>query len=250
MRRFFSGVVTPERASISVSEVRSLIKKPDGSEYAHLTLNIYNNQITVSVDTEETDIFAVRNFVRSEAEFVTNVAGFLLGYGYDVEITKAFDDTLSQTKVFGIDIPVLAERAKHRDFAASANAIFPLCFGEQAIFLRRCLADLSFALKRLDDTGFYCFRAIESLRQSFGQELKLSSDSDQWKAMADALGTSKTDMEHLREHAFPARHGIPKPISDNDRQKLLLYTWDIVERYIEYRLTQSGARFQLRPSPK
>ncbi|MFM9865397.1 MAG: hypothetical protein ACKVRO_17530 [Micropepsaceae bacterium] len=244
-RRYFSGVVLPQRAPLTITEVRSQIVKADGSEYARLALNVYNNQITVTVETNETDILTIRNLVRSEAEFVTNLAGFLVGYGYDVEITKAFDETLGETQVFGVDIPVLAARAKYRDPMVSANAVFPLCFGELAIFLRRCLADLSFAIKRLDDTGFYCFRAIESLRQAFGHELKLVSEVSQWKAMADALRTSKQDSEKLRKHALSARHGIPRPLSDEERQELLLYTWDIVERYIDHRLAQSGSAFRV-----
>ena len=39
------------------------------------------------------------------------------------------------------------------------------------VFRLRCLAGLSYAIKRPDDTTFHCFRAIESLRQSFGSEL-------------------------------------------------------------------------------
>jgi hypothetical protein len=244
-RIFFSGVVPPERAPLSVSEVHSQILGAEGKVHATLSLNIWNNQITVAVESDEPDVFTLRNFVRSEAEFVTNVAGFLLGYGYDIEITKAFGENLSPTQVFGIDIPVLANRTQQRDLGALVNAIFPLCFGEEAIYLRRCLTDLSFAIKRLDDTAFYCFRALESLRQSFGSNL---SEADQWKAMAQAVGSSKEDMEFLRTHAFPTRHGIPRPLTDEERQKLFLYTWGVVEKYIDYRLKKLGSQPVFSPS--
>lgn len=235
---FFSGVVLPERAPLSVSEVRSQIVGPDGKTYATLVLNIWNNQISVVVESEEPNIFTLRNIVRSEAEFVTNVAGFLRGFGYDIEITKAFGEALDPTQVFGIDIPVLSKRAEGRDLGLLVNAIFPLCFGPDAIYIRRCLADLSFAIKRPDDTPFYCFRALESLRQSFGVEL---SEAEQWKAMAKAVGSSKAEMEPLRTRAFPARHGVPMPLSDQERQELFLYTWRVVERYIDFRLAVSGS---------
>lgn len=234
---FFSGAVLPERARLSVSEVHSRLLDLNGKAYATLALNIWNNQISVVVDSEEPDIFTLRNIVRSEAEFVTNVAGFLHGYGYDVEITKAFSETLDPTQVFGIDIPVLSARAKDRDTGALVNVIFPLCYGPHAIYIRRCLADLSFAIKRADDTPFYCFRALESLRQSFGADL---SEAEQWKLMGAAVGTTKAEMEPLRTRAFPARHGIPKPLTDQERQDLFLYTWGVVERYIDFRLEGSG----------
>ena len=87
---FFSGVVLSERAPLSVSEIRSQVMGPDDKTIVTLALNIWNNQITVVVESDEPNLFTLRNIVRSEAEFVTNVAGFILGYGYDVEITKAF----------------------------------------------------------------------------------------------------------------------------------------------------------------
>jgi hypothetical protein len=230
--------VHPERAPISFSGIASQIQGLDGKAIAGIKLNIFQNQITVAVESEEKDIFTLRNWIKSEVEFVTNIAGFLMGYGYDVEITKSHTEDLSMTQVFGIDIPVLAERAQMRDFNNSINSIFPLCYGVEAIFLRRALADLSSAIKHADDTAFYCFRAIESLRQSFGADLP---DADQWKAMSEAVGSSKEEMEPLRSHAFPARHGIPKPLTDKDRQQFFLYTWNIVEKYIDFRLKKAGS---------
>jgi hypothetical protein len=236
-RVFFSGVVHPERASLSVSNINSTIVDADGRTKATITLNIYANQVTAAVDSEVSDLYTLRNLVRSETEFVTSVAGFLFGYGYDVEITKVFDPQLKDTRVFGIDIPIVSERTKGRDTTALLNAIVPLCYGPDAVYLRRCLTDLSAALRRLDDTAFYCFRALESLRQSFGEG---RTEREQWEAMAHATGSSKDAMEPLRRHAFPARHGPPKPLTGEERGELYTFTWRIVERYIDYRLKQSG----------
>jgi hypothetical protein len=237
-RLYFSGLVLPERAPLSVSDVHSQIHLGGGTHQVTIALNIWLNQITASVDSSsEMDLLTLRNLVKREAEFVSDVAGFLMGHAYDVEITKAFGPELAPTQVFGVDIGVLAERAKGRDLGKLVNAIFPLCFGEDAIYLRRCLTDLSFAMKRLDDTPFYCYRALESLRHSFGSTL---AEGQQWAAMAKAVGSSKDAMEPLRSRAFPARHGVSNPIADEERQKLFLYTWDIVEKYIDFRLAQVG----------
>ena len=132
-RVFFSGVVLPERASLSVSNIHSTIVDGEGHTYATITLNIYANQITASVESEEPNLYTLRNLVRSETEFVTNVAGFLFGNGYDVEITKAFDPALTLTQVFGIDIPVVSKRLEGRDATTLLNAIVPLCYGPDAV---------------------------------------------------------------------------------------------------------------------
>jgi hypothetical protein len=234
----FSGIVHPERAILSVSTVRSQILGPSGTQIATISLNIQNNQISAVVESDEPNVLTLRNIVRSEAEFLTNIAGFLFGFGYDVEITKVVGPELAPTYVFGIDIPVLANRAQGRDINVLVNAMAPLYFGVDAVFLRRFLSDLSIAIKRPDDTAFYCFRAIESLRHSFGPEL---SEAGQWKAMAQGVGSSKSEMEPLRAKAFPARHGIPPPVSDEERQALFLFTWKIVEGYIDFQLKKIGS---------
>ena len=247
-RLYFSGLVLPERAPLSVSGVHASIVGPDGAAHALIALNIWANQISATVDSEETDVLTLRNLVRAEAEFVTSLAGFLLGFGYDVEITKAFNEDLSQNQVFGIDVAVLTARAQGRDLSTVINAVLPLCYGADAIFLRRCLTDLSLAMKRLDDTAFYCFRAIESLKQSFGSHL---TEREQWSALAAAVESTKAEMEPLRARAFPARHGPAQPLSDAERQELFIYTWRVVERYIDYRLAERGApkAFQAPPDP-
>jgi hypothetical protein len=237
-RTIFSGVVLPERAVLSVSNVHSTVVNDSGQTHATIALNICANQVTVVVDTQETNLLALRNLVRSEVEFVASVAGFIFGNGYDVEITKAFDIDLAFTQVFGVDIPVVAQRKRSRDPSAILNSVVPLCYGPNAIFLRRALTDLNTALRRMEDTAFYCYRALESLRQSFGAD---RPELDQWKAMAAAVGSSKDEMDPLRNHAFPARHGAAKPISDKERGEIYTYTWDIVEKYIDFRLNEMGS---------
>ncbi len=121
-RLYFSGLVLPERAPLSVSEVRSQVVRPDGTAYAAIALNIWANQISATVDSDETDLLTLRNLVRSEAEFVTSLAGFLMGFGYDVEITKAFNHDLSSTQVFGIDVAALTARTQGRDLATVTSS--------------------------------------------------------------------------------------------------------------------------------
>ncbi len=237
MRTYFSGLILPERAPLSLATVRSKIHDREGREVASIGLNIYANQITAAVDSVDAELYTLRNFVRAEAEFLTGLVGFVAGHGYDVVITKAFGEDLDPTLVFGIDIPVLTERARGRDLQRLVNAVAPLCYGEQAIFLQRCLVDLSSAMKRLDDSAFYCYRAIESIRRSFGPEL---SDREQWQAMSTALGSSRDEMEPLRARAFDARHGQAAALSDQERSEVFTCTWDVVEKYIDFRLDQGG----------
>ena len=235
--QYLTGVVLPERATLNTAPFGSQILAEDGTPYLSVRIDILANQISARVETDEPNIYTVRNLVRKEVELFTDIAGFLMGHAYDVEIRMAAGPDLESPIVFGIDIPVLAARATGRDLSGLASAILPLCYGLGAEHLRRCLTDLASAIKRPEDTAFYCFRALESLRHSFGAHL---SESEQWKAMASAVNSNKEEMAELRDEALAARHGNHKSFTDASRAKHFSYTWSIVERYIDHRLETSG----------
>lgn len=244
IRLFFSGIVRPERAVLNIGNIENELRAADGSKTL-IKFNAYNNQITVSIESEKEDNFyTLRNIVRSVVEIVTNVVGFLKGYAYDVEIVKVFSEDLELSHVFGIDIPALEQRNKDRNIK-ELNHIYPLCLGNDGVFLRRALSDLGMAIKHADDTPFYCFRAIESLKQYFGFMTGTLRDADQWQEMTKAIGDHLAVIEPIRLLAFPARHGVPQQLTDEDRKTTFLTTWDIVEKFIDFRLTQTGSSYQM-----
>lgn len=247
---FLSGTLHPERAMLSVGNLEHELMAPDGKKQGRIKFNIYNNQITAFVEWENDseDIYTLRNITKAGVELITNVVGFLKGYAYDVEIAKIFDGELDLSFVFGVQIPALEERNKDRD-GSTVNHIYPLCFGSEGVYLRRCLGDLSMAIKHPDDTPFYCFRALESLKQYFGYTTGAETDREQWEEMAKTIGGKRDDVEPIRKLAFPARHGVPEPVTDQIRKNTFLTTWDIVEKYVDYRLKQSGSNFRLQPTP-
>lgn len=179
---------------------------------------------------------------------MANVVGFLKGFAYDVEIAKIFDGDRDLSIVFGVQIPALEERNKERA-GSTINHIYPLCFGSEGVYLRRCLGDVSMAIKHPDDTPLYCFRALESLNQCFGYATDAATDREQWEDMAKVIGGKRDDVEPIRKLAFPATHGVPEPVIDPLRKNRFPTTWDIVEKYVGYRLKQSGSGFCLQPMP-
>jgi len=76
-------------------------------------------------------------------------------------------------------------------------------------FARHALADLRAALEYPDDTAFYAYRAIETVRQSF---VRGDNDTDaarrkSWQALRDALNVDPESLDQARALARPRRHG-------------------------------------------
>lgn len=245
MKRFYvSGIVRPERAMIRLSEMVCQLLSDTGRPAMTIKFRVLNNQVTAIVDTDEQCVLTIRNQVRHFVETSLGVVGFLTGYSYELEISKIHDDEMTVNYVYGIGIPVLERRQKDIELSVALSSVWPLCFGSHGVFLRRCFIDLSLAMRHLDDTGFYCFRALESLRQYFGAKHALQDDRKQWEQMATALGVSKGDDAIVRKYGNAARHGVPLYLSDNERQEVFACTWRLIDRFLNYRLTEAGVPFR------
>jgi len=250
-RYYFSGVVHPERAQLTIHNLDFKIVDPAGTPSLLLRFNICNNQITaVAKCLIENEIYTVRNLVKASIEQIVAIVGFVRGYGYDVEIVKACDEENEEYCVFGIEIPTIESRYGDLDVNEAFLSIGPLFDGTEGVFLRRCLMDLNMAIRHVDDTPFYCYRALESLKQYFAFKLDLDTDNDRehWGAMASVISGEEDEVQPIRALAFPARHGVPLAMSDEQRGDVFTRTWGVVERFINWRLQQNGSTFRLQPT--
>lgn len=243
MRRLlFTGVVRPERAQLTIGNVEHQIDLVSGTK-CRVKFNVSANQLSALVEAEESeDIYTLRNVIKGTIELVTDIIGFVHGYAYDVEIVKVVSEDLELSQVFGMQIPALEERNKHREPEA-VNYIYPLCLGADGKYLKRALGDLGMAIRHADDTAFYCFRAIESLKQYFGFISGKIEDKDQWLEMTKAIGDHRDMVEPIRKRAFPARHGLPEATTDGERKDFFFATWEIAEAFINFRLKETGSNY-------
>lgn len=90
------------------------------------------------------------------------------------------------------------------------------------------------AMKTPDDTGFYCYRAIESLRQYCIVKFQLDPKKkpDQWKKFKGIAGCDEAILNKIKMAADEVRHGGVLPVTSQDRELLFISTWDVVEAYL------------------
>ena len=192
------------------------------------------NQVTVWIYSEdEWNIFDLRNAVKQTVNDIVSIIGFLKGYAYSIEITQVVNDDRGIDYVFGIDIPCIEERNKNIKLKEKILGILEKTSGEHGIFIHRSLNDLIMAMQHPQDTGFYCFRAIESLRHYCRVRFNIETELDQWKKVNSISGYDKDHIEIVRQFALPTRHGDIVPISSEDREKIFMKTWDVIEAFIE-----------------
>lgn len=229
----FQGVVLPERAQLSLSfSVKfTPVFKGLGGE---AKVNIILNQIAVWVTSEhDWDIFDLRNIVKNIVQGHLAMIGYLKGFAYDIEITRVLSRDRKIDYVFGIDIPCIANRNQDIDFEDAILKLRNKTSGEEGVFILRCLNDLISAMKHADDTGFYCYRAIESLRHHCAarNDLNNANNIQQWQKFRDISGIEEASIRLIKKAADPLRHGQPGTEAF-DRAELLNTTWSIVDAYL------------------
>jgi len=142
--------------------------------------------------------------------------------------------------MFGISIPCLADRVKSPESQAEQvlddlNRIVSKTVGANGLYLQRCFKDLLSAMKDVDDTGFYCYRAIESLRHHCAaiHGLTAADKPHQWEKFREVSGAKKETLLAIKTAADPLRHGDMGASITLDRAELLKTTWDVVDGYLD-----------------
>jgi hypothetical protein len=239
----FLGRILPERAQLSF-EYGLKFKHIASGRPAQAKVNVILNQLVVYVDSEaEWDIHDLRNIVKSIISNELAMIGYLKGYAYDLEVTRVLNRSREIDRVFGIDIPCLAKQGESIELNSAMTKLHEKTVGALGVFLHRCFNDLAAAMKHADDTGFYCYRAIGSLRHHCAGFHGLSADDNatQWKKFREVSRNDEQTIFTIKDEqtiftikkaADPLRHGGVAGMTSDEREKLLTMTWEVVDRYL------------------
>ena len=231
----FYGIVHPERAQITI-QTRFQIASPT-QENDTIFISIINNQVYIKFSSQNIheDIDTLKNNIRAVVQDMLNMVGYIKGFGYELEIVRIISLAKNIDYVYGVNIPVLEKRGVEKDLNKEIEKllIYITKCKESGVFIRMCLRDLNYAMRIPEDTGFHCFRAIEALRNHCAVKYAIEKESDQWKKLTGITGYGKEKMEFIRGFALPNRHGELRPITNDERAKIFIDTWDIVESFLE-----------------
>jgi hypothetical protein len=230
----FQGVVLPERAQIDYTQEFEFTH-PVSSLTGKCRVSVIKNQVTVWIDGDSVwDIFDLRNVVWEIVRRQIDMVGYIKGYAYDLEITRVINRGHNIDVVFGIEIRCLEERGKSLDLQAEMQKLIVRSSGENGTLIARCMRDLISAMKDSNDSAFYCYRAIESLKNhcAIVNSLTMTNDRAQWDRFRETAGCDKDMLMGIKEQADPVRHGSNAGLTGEQREKLFLTTWGIVDNYL------------------
>lgn len=241
-------IVHPERAILTFWPQRIETSIWD------IYFNILNNQLYVEMKSEEivTDIYTLKNNIQDLIQEEVSLISYIYGNGYFVEIIRISNIDNLIDEVFWVDIPCIAKRnvAKISSVDKEINTIHDILNKNinNSHYLRRCFSELNKAIRFPIDTGFHCYRAIESIRHfcwiKFGinEENYPKNQSHksnylevlQWKKLQDLTWCKREFVDSWKQdYAFNARHWNHITISGQQREQIFLDTWEIVDKFLE-----------------
>lgn len=183
-------------------------------------------------ETPVQDVDTLKNFIEDAIRVQLDVAGFVLGHAYEVDIERMIRSDGSPPVVFNA-IWATCLRGRYPNQGQAITGLFECMSSPRGAQLRLCLADLRLAIRFPSDTGFFCYRAIESLRQHFVDE-GAATEKASWDALRSAIGIDRTAIDSVKALADAPRHGRSVWVSPADRSRVLEATWLIVDRFVDY----------------
>ncbi len=228
------GRVLPIRAALTFGPIRiQLSDEKSMSPSTNLELTIYANEVTIYYEAEyPRDIYDIKNECLYYCNAMVAQIGFLVGFGYSIEVNQILCRELDINIVYGIDIPCLSERNKGLDLNLLIQKIFSIK-GPEVRYLHRCFVDLQLAITHPIDTPFYCYRAIESLRHFCRIRYNLAKEQQQWQKLSELTKKGWDDTKSVKIFANDARHGDHKGFSSEQRAEFFITTWELVDGFID-----------------
>jgi len=235
MRKWtFFARITPERVPVTCGAPLQ------GTAYSaalninydfRVAVNASQAIVDITVEDEDLDLPSLRNLADFHIRTVTDLAGYMHALCFDVEVIAAVCQDTNEWQMFGIEIPVLAERRKGEKLDELRMSLLSVIGANPAA--QFALADFRESMRVPVNTGFYCYRAIEAMMQSM-KKAPDDVDAPAWQLLRERLCVDRSAIDEIKKHADLPRHGKPSNISDAERSKVFVLTDEIMKRYLQY----------------
>jgi hypothetical protein len=230
-----TGSIHPESGGWYLDEPVEL-RYADG----HWTIIIRDSQFHVVVDGQPPeDLATFRNEVAAVVQGCLDGLGFLLAVPLQVEVRSlVIDGNPIQLVLRQHGWPELLDTAPGLPPRVDTADLVPfITAAATELQVRVALADLRAALQYHDDTCFYAYRAVESVRRWFLQEGKAdkgTAKSKSWDDMRSALRADEEELRWLKAQADARRHGAAVAPTEAERLRALRIARPTVRAFIEH----------------
>lgn len=232
MKYIFVGKVHPERGTLTLPQIKREVIAEDVDFKGTIKVSVILSQINVELDSNSKySVTDLKNIIETFVHTMVDVYGYLKGYSYSVEISSVYIPETGYNEVFGVDIVKITQDEKNRPL--NYDELLKLALKTPSLYM--VLKDLRDAIKRPLDTFFHCRRATETIVKYF---TKTNNPKKGWTDIISILTLNGSDLTLIREAGGNQRHGKYSSVTGEKRVEIMMKTWKVVDKFVEYLKTQ------------
>ena len=219
------------------------VKTNDGRSYSLFLLLNGSRDVSLLVKTSEkvldTYLATFINEVRRVSSAIYDAAYFTSGIASMLAFTSIVEIETNRSWKITDEVQELSQLIAERNPPIQETVELSM----RDDFFRRAIADLKSALLFPSDTGFYCYRAVETTAQSFGSSTDQSKTP--WTELNSALNLNRNFLNPVTKFSDTQRHGKWATMTAAERAEALKTAWIILYRYSQFSM---NGRVALPPS--
>jgi hypothetical protein len=243
----FLARVRPEAATIRLDVTNPpLTLRVGGTSAKDCTLRLLlaGSDVALHVTTSEVveDVATLKNQIQTVTNAIFDGTTYYTGLVVTVEITSVILEhpwlARFENKSEGVEREAHASALRHDIFFSLAI---------ESVDLRSALSDLREAIRSPNDTGFFSYRAVETIMQSFRENAE-EEPKRVWPRFRESLRISAEYVKAMTAFSTSNRHGVVVPVSAQAREELLIRARTVIHRFAAFLAVQrkplSSSEFQ------
>jgi hypothetical protein len=233
-----TGRIIPERKQFSHDGLRLFAKDDISKINTTIIFGVVDNQYTAQIigDIGEQSNVMLKDMAAQSENIVLSAYAFVKGIVFDVDIIGIIrkPEGKSDGSIDYHYMDNIHDVITNRESSINLQDIWNVCISEEGTSLVRCLNDLKMALKEINETPFYCYRAIETIKFHLGTHYGEEKDKKQWEITREVLAIEEKDLYSIKDLADPIRHGKSIHYRGKQWRDVIRIAWDITEKYIQF----------------
>jgi hypothetical protein len=187
--------------------------------------------------TSTANLETLRNFIQDYIDSYINVYGYIHSLYLDAYLIKVKCKKLDLNYQFVTKGEFNLINKPQNNAQKEFDKIIKAQSKEEKLnLIRYVLWDFKHAIKYPAQTGQFCFRAIEGIRVNYYENLNIVDNDarrdESWGNLRKQLGYERNDFYFIEKYAIPNRHGAYPAITYSEREKIMNFTRELIDKFI------------------
>jgi len=198
---------------------------------------------TNHIQTDKPNLETLRNFLIEQVRLVINVFGYTDSFYLDVYLINIKCEELGLDWDFGIKGEYNInknEKERKAEFDRIMN-LFKAERNNEYSWFKDVFADFHNAIKYPSQTAQFCFRAIETIRHNYYEDATDTNNdirrNNGWENLRRDLNYRRQDFNEIERFGIPNRHGQYPVIKYEERENVMNFTRQLIDRFVDKRLS-------------